>query len=92
MPIAEKIRAAVVERMQEGEKVGANPPQPVMKLLAVKVITQNIEFARKFEPEISALLEKRDARIAKARKDLAWLRPRLSRRLPRSAVRFLRRC
>lgn len=65
MPIAEKIRAGV-ERMIVGETVGANPPQPVMKVLGVKVITQNIEFARKIEPEIAALLEKRDKAIAKA--------------------------
>ena len=69
MPIAEKIRAAVVERMIGGETVGAIPPQPVMKLLDVNVITRNIESARKIEPEISALLEKRDKAIAKARSD-----------------------
>jgi hypothetical protein len=66
MPIAEKIRAGV-ERMIEGETVGANPPQPVMKLLGVNTITKNIEFARRIEPEISDLLAKRDKAIAKAR-------------------------
>jgi hypothetical protein len=70
MPVTEKIKAAV-ERMQEGEKIGAtpHPSQPVVKLLDVNVITKNIEIARKVEPEIAELLAKRDKLVAKAQSD-----------------------
>lgn len=70
MPVTEKIKAAV-ERMQEGEKIGASThfSQPVTKLLDVPVITKNVEIARKVEPEIADLLAKRDKQIVKARSD-----------------------
>src|SRR5258708_6057648 len=70
MPVSEKIKAGV-ERIQESEKIVAppHPSQPVVKLLDVKVITTNIEIARKIEPEITDLLAKRDKAIAKARSD-----------------------
>ncbi len=70
MPVTDKIKAAV-EKMQEGEKIGATPRPslPVVKLLDVNVITKNVEIARKVEPEITDLLAKRDKAIAKACSD-----------------------
>jgi hypothetical protein len=69
MPVTEKIKG--VERMQEGEKTGvsAHFSQPVTKLLDLGVIETNVKSARKVEPEIAALLEKRDKAIAKANSD-----------------------
>jgi hypothetical protein len=68
MPSTDKIKAGV-ERMHEGEQIGAtpHPSQPVTKLLDVAVITKNLEIARKVEPEIATLLVSRDKAIAKAR-------------------------
>jgi hypothetical protein len=68
MPVTDKIKAAV-ERMQDGEKIGASThfSQPVTKLLDVGVIETNVKVARKTEPEIAEVIEKRDKAIAKAR-------------------------
>jgi hypothetical protein len=70
MPVTDKITAAV-GRMQDGEKIGAEarPSQPVTKLLPVTVIDKNIEIARKTEPEIATVIERRNKAIDKARAD-----------------------
>jgi hypothetical protein len=75
MPVTDRIKAAV-EKMQEGEKIGASIhfSQPVTKLLDVGVIETNVSIARKTEPEIATVLEKRDKAIAKARSN-ATLHP-----------------
>jgi hypothetical protein len=70
MPVTEQIKAAV-ERVQDGEKIGVSThfSQPVVRLLDVNVITQNVEFARKTESEINDVIAKRDKAVAKVRSD-----------------------
>lgn len=70
MPVTEQIKAAV-ERMNEGEKIGASThlSQPVVKLLDPQVILKNVEIARTVEIDIAELRAKRVRAIAKAQSD-----------------------
>ncbi len=85
MASTDKIKAGV-ERIQDGEKIGATTriSQPVTKLLDVAVIETNVKLARKVESQITDALAKRDKAIDKARSG-PTLHPELVKQLKKNA-------